>query len=77
MDSKVSKSDLKPKLLEYLRLVEIQKRELIVTDRGRPVAKIIPFSKLPAQTLEELAGSVVRYDDPLDPVGEGDWDLLS
>lgn len=41
----ISKSQLKPKLLEYFRQVELTGEELVVTDRGRPVVKIVPFER--------------------------------
>jgi len=38
MEKIVSKAGFKPKALEYFRLVEETGIELIITDRGRPVA---------------------------------------
>ena len=43
MAKSVSKSQLKARALEYFREVERTGRELVVTDRGRPVLKIIPY----------------------------------
>lgn len=39
----VSKSILKAKMLEYFRLVQETKEELIVTDNNNPVIKIVPI----------------------------------
>ena len=67
----IKKSALKPKLLEILRKIEKTGKELIITDHGRPVLKIVPFSQIDWLTdLGELKNSVVRYDDPLEPVNE-------
>jgi hypothetical protein len=30
-----------------------------------------------ADPLEELRGSVLRFDDPFAPVGENDWEVLA
>lgn len=76
METAVSKSKLKPRVLEYLRAVEETRQELIVTDRGRPVAKIVPYTDETQDPLEALRGSVIRYDDPTEPVGEDDWEAL-
>lgn len=74
----VSKSKLKPKLLEYLRRVETTGEELVVTDRGKPVARIVPYrEEAKEDVLASLRGTVVRYDRPTDPVGEDDWEALS
>lgn len=72
----VVKSVLKPQLLHYLRLVEKRKSHVIVMDRGRPVAKIIPYVQSARDAVKKLHRSVIRYDDPLEPVGMEDWDLL-
>lgn len=70
----VSKSALKPKLLSYLRRVERQRVAITVTDRGEPVAQIVPFSKR-KKNRKPLLGSVLKYEAPLEPVGEEAWDL--
>lgn len=75
MSLHITKSKLKPKLLSYLRRVEQKKTPIIVTDRGHPVARILPMHRREKNLLKELAGSVLKYDDPLAPVGEEDWDL--
>ncbi len=76
MSIEIPKSALKPKLLSYLRLVEQKKEQIIVTDRGRPVAKILPFNKKAPRVLDQLRGSVLKYEDPFTPVGMEDWDAL-
>jgi prevent-host-death family protein len=73
---KVAKSRLKAKALEYFREVETTGREIIVTDRGRPVLKIVPYRGQPEEALRALKGSVLRYDDPTEPVGLEDWESL-
>jgi antitoxin (DNA-binding transcriptional repressor) of toxin-antitoxin stability system len=44
----ISKSKLKAKMLETFRQLEASGEELIVTDQGKPVLKIIPSRKRPA-----------------------------
>lgn len=58
----ISKSKLKSKLLEILRLVESDNQEIIVTDRGGPVAKISKFSEvLPTEELFKDRRGRVKY----------------
>ena len=76
MDQFVSKSTFKARALEYFREVESTGRELIITDHGKPVLKVVPYAHDPAEALEALRGSVIRYDDPLEPVGLEDWEAL-
>jgi len=72
----VSKSRLKARALEYFREVERTGEELVLTDRGRPVLKIIPYRGDAERARQVLKGSVVRYDDPTEPVGLADWESL-
>ena len=76
MDYIISKSKFKPQMLKYFREIERTKQELIITDRGIPVLKIIPFSEDPMEALRHLRGSVLEYKDPMEPVGEEDWESL-
>jgi len=72
----VSKSQLKAKALGYFRQVEKTGRELIVTDRGRPVLKIVPYHGEVGAALRALKGSVLQYDEPTEPVALDDWESL-
>ena len=76
MEERVSKSKFKPRALEYFREVERTGKQLIITDRGKPVIKIIPYSEGPDKEMEALRGTVVKYDLPTEPVGLEDWESL-
>ncbi|MDR8727177.1 type II toxin-antitoxin system Phd/YefM family antitoxin [Burkholderia pseudomultivorans] len=70
----VSKSEFKARALEYFRLVEASGESLIVTDHGKPTLEIRPYRSSESQPLEILRGSVMRYDNPVDPIAEEDWE---
>ena len=72
----VSKSQFKPRALEYFREVEKTGEELIITDRGRPVLKIVPYTEDPEAWLKPLRGTVRRYKDPTESVSVKDWGAL-
>ena len=76
MKNSVSKSEFKPKALEYFRHIEKTGKDLIITDRGKPVLKISPYSRDPTESLKLLKNSVVKYENTLDPVGLEDWEAL-
>ena len=76
MDNKVSKSKFKPRALEYFRQIQSTGKELIITERGEPVLKIMPFKTSSKDALADLRGSVLKYDSPLDPVALEDWEAL-
>lgn len=72
----VSKSQLKGKLLEYLRKVEQEKVPLIITHGGKPVVTVTPYKKEGEDLLKSLRKTVIFYKNPTDPVGEEDWEGL-
>jgi prevent-host-death family protein len=76
MTTKLSKSKFKPQALEYFRQVEETGETIVITDRGRPVIKIVPFVDDPAAALAALRGTVVSYENPTEPVGVKDWESL-
>lgn len=75
MIQKISKSQFKPRALEYFRKIQDTGQELIITERGKPVLKISAYVKDPSRLLKSLRKTVVRFDDPLEPTGEK-WDAL-
>jgi len=72
----LSKSKFKSRALHYFREVARTGRPVIITDRGRPVAKVVPYSENPEELLNDLRHTVVRYANPLEPVAVDDWEAL-
>jgi prevent-host-death family protein len=69
----VSKTKFKPKMFEYLRMVEKKQDTILLTDHGKPVAEVVPFGQSSIKALESMRGLVCEYVDPLEPVGD-EWD---
>lgn len=76
MAEQVSKSQFKAKALEFFRQVEASGTPIVITDNGRPTLEIRRYEQSTRDPLEVLRGSVLRYDDPMEPVGEDDWEML-
>ncbi len=73
----VSKSRFKARALEYLRQVEDTGEPVIVTDKGRPAVEVRRYRSDSRSPLARLRDSVIEYEAPTEPVGEGDWEALS
>jgi prevent-host-death family protein len=71
----ISKSKFKPNALRYFRQVQESGEPLIITDRGRPVLKIVPYSGEADEVLALLRGTVLSYEGPLEPVAV-EWEAL-
>lgn len=76
MESVIPKSRLKSELLKLLRQVENTGQAIVITDRGRPVLKIVPYHEDPLEVLQTLRGSVLKYTDPMEPVDSKEWEAL-
>jgi antitoxin (DNA-binding transcriptional repressor) of toxin-antitoxin stability system len=76
MEHIVSKSQFKPRSLEYFRLIEESGEMLIITDRGKPVLKVMPYTANPEDRLKILRNSVLKYGDPTELVALEDWKSL-
>jgi prevent-host-death family protein len=74
MPHTVSKSRFKARASELFREVERTGKPIIITDRGTPVLKLAPYRDDPESALRVLRGSVMTYNAPTKPVGNGDWE---
>lgn len=74
MTDTISKSKLKARMLEVFRELELSGKELIVTDRDRPVLKIIPIK--PKAAVADLFGAVqgrVVYQEDINTPTLEEW----
>ncbi len=71
----LSKSKLKARMLEIFRAIEASGQELIVTDHGKPVLKIIPIREKATadEVFGEYYGQVVYHEDINTPTID-EWD---
>lgn len=72
----VSKTEFKAKALELFRQVEATGEPIVVTDHGKPALEIRPYRAADRDPLALLRSSVVRFDDPLSPVGDDSWEAV-
>jgi antitoxin (DNA-binding transcriptional repressor) of toxin-antitoxin stability system len=70
----ISKSKLKANMLSVFRELEQTGGEAIVTDRGNPVLRIVPFEqkKTVRELFADVQGTVIFHDDPDAPTTE-EW----
>ena len=76
MLSQISKAHFKARALEIFRRVQETGEPVLITDRGRPVLRLEPYYGEDDAVLASLRGSVTRYQQPTEPVGENDWEAL-
>ncbi len=71
---RISKSQLKARMLEVFRHLEETGQEALVTDRGRVVLKIVPVRAVRSvdEVFADLRGKVVFHQNPDLPT-EMEW----
>jgi antitoxin (DNA-binding transcriptional repressor) of toxin-antitoxin stability system len=77
MAETISKSKLKAKMLAIFRELETSGKELIVTDRDKPVLKIVPYRQ--GTTIAELFGDLqggIAYLEDIDQPTIEEWDEI-
>ena len=76
----VSKSQFKARALALFREIETSGEPLVITDHGRPALEVRPYRALPSEAADPLGalhGSVTHYDQPFEPIAQGDWEALA
>jgi len=76
MEQMISKSKFKPRALHYFREIEKTGKELVISDHGKPVLKIVPYVEDPGEALKVLRDTVLKYEKPTEQVGLEDWEAL-
>lgn len=73
----ITRAEFEPHVAEYLQQVSDSGIELVITDSGLPVARVLPCKRNGAkEALQALRGTVLRYDDPTEPVAVEEWEAL-
>jgi prevent-host-death family protein len=70
----LSVSQFKMTCLAVLEQVDKQKKKVLITKRGRPIAEIVPVENLKAEV--PLKATVTFVGDILSPVALEDWEAL-
>ena len=74
MTTQISKSQFKAKALELFRRVETTGLPIVITDNGQPKLEIRRYQPPKQNPLDKLRGTVLYYHNPIDPIGDEDWE---
>lgn len=72
--SQIGATEFKARCLELLDDVQSSKRDLVITKRGKPVAKVVPIRE-EKPLFGFLKGAVVIHGDLTEPTDQ-DWEAL-
>jgi prevent-host-death family protein len=68
-------SEFKAKCLGLLDEVARKRAPVVITKRGKPVAKLVPIRQKPRDLFGYMAGSGKIIGDIISPI-DGDWEAL-
>jgi prevent-host-death family protein len=74
MDNRhVAAAEFKAKCLRLIDEVAQQRRPLIITKRGKPVAKLVPVETEAIDLFGRMAGSIKICGDIINPIEDAGW----
>jgi prevent-host-death family protein len=75
MDNKrVPAAEFKANCLRLMDEVAQQRRAIIITKRGKPVAKLVPVEEPePIELFGRMAGSIKIFGDIINPIDDAGW----
>jgi prevent-host-death family protein len=68
MDKTIAAGEFKAKCLHLLDEVAQQRAPLIITKRGKPIAKLVPIDDKPFTLYGRMAGTVTFIGDAISPL---------
>ena len=72
-DRYVAAADFKANCLRLMDEVAQQRRPIIITKRGKPVAKLVPVEKEAIDLFGRMAGSIKICGDIINPIEDAGW----
>ena len=70
MKHQIAAGEFKAKCLHLLDEVQRSRTEILITKRGRPVARLLPVDEQPPHILGRMKGSVQILGDLIAPIDE-------
>jgi prevent-host-death family protein len=72
-DRYVAAADFKANCLRLMDEVVQQRMPIIITKRGKPVAKLVPVEEKPIDLFGRMAGSIKICGDIIGPIEDAGW----
>jgi len=68
MQEKIGAGEFKSKCLALLDEVHRQRKEVVITKRGKPVAKLVPVGQSPPSFIGSMKGTMEILGDIVSPI---------
>jgi len=70
MEQRIAAGEFKVKCLHLLDEVQRSRKEIVITKRGRPVARLVPADETPAPVFGRMKGTLEIRGDIISSTGE-------
>ena len=71
--NQVTAAEFKAKCLRLMDEVAMRRTPLVITKRGKPIAKLVPVEDEPIDPFGCMAGTVKILGDIISPIDEDEW----
>jgi prevent-host-death family protein len=72
-EEKISAAEFKTNCLRLMDQVAQRRTPIVITKRGKPVAKLVPISEEPVDIFGRMAGTIKICGDIIGPIEDLDW----
>jgi len=73
MDKTIAAGEFKAKCLHLLDEVAAHRAPLVITKRGKPVAKLVPIDEKPVPLFGRMKGTIKILGNIVSPINDLDW----
>lgn len=70
MEQRIAAGEFKARCLHLLDEVQRSRKPILITKRGRPVARVVPADETPAPLFGRMKGTIQIRGDIVAPTGE-------
>jgi prevent-host-death family protein len=70
---RISAAEFKTNCLRLMDDVAQRRIPVVITKRGKPVAKLVPISEEPIDIFGRMAGTIRIYGDIISPMDDLEW----
>jgi prevent-host-death family protein len=71
--NQVTAAEFKAKCLRLMDEVAKHRTAVVITKRGKPIARLVPIENDPIDPFGCMAGTVKIFGDIISPIDEDDW----
>jgi prevent-host-death family protein len=72
-ETEITAAEFKAKCLRLMDDVARQRTPIVITKRGKPVAKLVPVDEAPIDIFGRMRGTIKICGDIISPMDEDEW----